>query len=785
MFKNYLKTAYRNLWKNKTYSFLNIFGLAIGIACAGLIFLWIEDEMSYDEYNAKQERVYQIMEHQAYEGKKYTFAATPGLLGPTLMTEMPGFQHTARATWQQTVLFSLEDKTIFERGFNADSSIFDIFTFEFVQGNKNKAFDQLHSVVISQKMAKKFFGNDNNIIGKTLKVDDADLYAITGVYKDLPENVTFKADWIIPFKNFYNKNDWLQYWGNNGIQTFVEVNENVDIAALNKKLYDYIGSKDTNAVAKAFLFPMKDWRLRNKFEEGKQVGGRIQFVRMFGIIAWVILLIACINFMNLATARSEKRAREVGVRKVMGASKGLLIAQFIGEALFLSFLSLVLAVGIIALLLPLFNTLIEKQLSMNVLAPTHLFSLVSIGLICGLIAGSYPALYLSSFNPVSVFKGLKMKAGGAAFVRKGLVILQFTISIILIISTIIIYQQINHIKSRDMGYNKDHLVQSGLQGNMMRNFAAIKQDLISGGLAENVAMSDLNMLYMGSQTSNFNWDGKEAGKDYLITVDYVSPEYIPTTGLKLASGRNFYADSKQDSGSIIINETLAKLMKKKDVVGSIILRDTAKLTVIGVVKDFVYGDMYGQSDPLVFLCYPDNFGYLYLRIPQSANIEGTMGRIETVIKKYNPGYPFNYIFVDQEFDRQFKSESLIGKLSRVFAILAIIISCLGLFGLSAYTAERRTKEIGIRKVLGASVGGLTRLLSREFLQLVIISAVIAFPIAWWAMHSWLQDFAYRVGINAWIFLVAGLLAIMIALVTVSFQAIRAALSNPVKAIRSE
>jgi putative ABC transport system permease protein len=790
MIKNYFKTAIRNLWKNKTYSFLNIFGLATGIACAGFIFLWVEDEFQYDHNNTKINQVYQVLENQAYEGKTYTFSATPGPLAEAMKSEIPGIKNACRTTWDQYILFSLGDKAIYETGFFADSSIFSIFTIPFTQGKKETAFEQLHSIVISEKMAKKFFNGIKNIIGKTLKVDNTEEYMVTGVMTDLPENSSMRFDWLAPFKIYLDKNKWLQQWGNNGIQTYAELDTKTPADNINKKLNGYIKSKDTSAIARPFLLSMNDWRLRSKYEEGKYAGGRIQYVRMFGTIAWIILLIACINFMNLATTRSEKRAREVGVRKVLGAGKRILIAQFISEAIFMAFLSAVLAVALIYMVLPLFNTLVEKHLTVGLNNPSHITALVFITLVSGLIAGSYPALYLSSFNPIRIFKGLRVKDSAPAMIRKGLVILQFTISISLIIGTIIIYQQIQHIKGREMGYNKANLIQTGLQGDMQKNFQAIKQELISAGYVENVALSNLNTLYMGSQTTDFRWEGKDPSKKVLITQNFVTPEYISTSGMKLKSGRDFYPAAKTDSMSVIINETLANMIGKGDPVGKILISDTSATggihyTIAGVIKDFVFGDMYGKSDPLVMFSYPEYYGYMYIRLKPNVNTEKAMAKTESIIKKNNPGYPFNYIFVDEEFNRQFKSEMLIGKLSRVFAVLAIIISCLGLFGLAAYTAERRTKEIGIRKVLGANVTGIAGLLSKEFIQLVGISAIIAFPLSWWAMHQWLQNYAYRVTISWWVFIVAGVTALLIALITISSQAVKAALMNPVKSLRTE
>ncbi len=584
---------------------------------------------------------------------------------------------------------------------------------------------------------------------------------------------------------YVKNNQWLLEWGNNGIQTFVELAPTTSAATINKKLYGYIQTRASDAVARPFLISMHDWRLRNHFEEGKQTGGRIQYVRMFSIIAWIILLIACINFMNLATARSEKRAREVGVRKVLGAEKRMLVVQFIGEAIFMAFLSVVFSLLMLLLLLPAFNTLVEKHLVLGLGNPSHIITLAAIIFICGLVAGSYPALYLSSFNPVSVFKGLKLKGGSAAFIRKGLVILQFTISIVLIISTIIIFQQIQHVKNRELGYNKDNLVQTNVQGDLVKHFAAVRQDLIGTGKVKDAGLASLGMLWMGSSSSNYSWQGKDPNKKILITQDGIDPNYIPTVGLQLIQGRNFLPVAAQDSMSFIINETLAKMMGMENPVGQIIKQDTVPFKVVGVVKDFVYGDMYGKSDPLIFYCKPEWADYVYIKLKNADKSEEALARIESVMKTDNPGYPFDYRFVDEDFNNQFKTEALIGKLSRVFACLAIVISCLGLFGLAAYTAERRTREIGIRKVLGASVPRITRLLSKDFIQLVFISAVVAFPLSWWAMHNWLQNYAYRIQISWWVFFVAGILAIVIALLTISFQAIKAAVSNPVKNLRTE
>lgn len=615
---------------------------------------------------------------------------------------------------------------------------------------------------------------------------------ITGVIKDLPENVSFKFDWLAPFKIYYDQNDWLQKWGNNGIVTYVETEPNANTAAINKKLSGFVQTKDNDAIAKMSIYPMNRWRMYNSFDtNGEEREGQLKYVNLFSLIAWIILIIACINFMNLSTARSEQRAREVGVRKVLGAGKKKLISQFIGEAIFMSFLSTLVAVFVVYLALPSFNTLVQKQLSFEVFQPRHFGSLLLIMLLCGLIAGSYPAFYLSSFNPIKVLKGQKMGSGGSAgFIRKGLVILQFAVSIILIISTIIIYRQIQHVKERDLGYNRQGLIYIGLTGKIKENFGVIKNDLMQTGVVQNASLSSQSVLQLGSNTGDFTWAGKDPNKQLLISVDNVSPEFISTTGMQLKAGRDFYTDIKSDSNNVIINESLAKSMGAKNIVGSIISRPNEKgqlhnLTIVGVIKDFIYNDMYAPASPLILFPDTSYVTFLSVRLKENTDIKNALSKIETVMKTDNPGYPVEFNFVDDEFNHLFKTETLIGKLAMIFAVLAIFISCLGLFGLAAYTAERRTKEIGIRKVLGASVKGLAGLLSKDFLKLVAISCLIAFPLGWWMMNTWLQTYAYRIKINWMIFLIAGLLAITIALLTVSFQAVKAAMSNPVKSLRSE
>ena len=809
MIKNFFKTTIRTLWKNKGYSFLNIFGLAIGITCAGLIFLWVEDEVNFDSNNLKKDRLFIVKTNNKVDNGVFTHSSTPGPLAPSLQSQMPGVANTCRTTEGNTsMLFTTGDKSVYALGKYTEPSLFSMFTLPFVEGNAANAFTQLHSIVITEKTAKKFFGDEKNILGKAVRMDNKQDYVVTGVLKDLPENSSLQFEWLAPFKVWYDENEWAHKWDNFGLTTYVELKPGVNVLALNKyllnPLYDFTTQKNESSVSTVheFLFSMNDWHLRNDFDNGKETGnGRIQYVHLFSIIAWIILFIACINFMNLATAGSEKRSKEIGVRKVLGAGKKTLVFQFIGEAICMALLAAVVSIFIMTLLLPAFNLLVQKNLSLSLTNPPHLIALLLLALICGLVAGSYPSLYLSSFNPVFVLKGIKLKTGSAAVIRKGLVVMQFAVSIILIIGTIIIYKQIQHVKSRDLGYNKNNLIQIDAQEDLVKNFSSIKQDLLNTGIAENAALADHETISGGNNTTSIDWQGKAPNSNIVISQRLVSPEFMSTIGMHIIEGRDFGQDDAIQFGlnrmpkdsnqvfNVIVTQSMEKLLGKGSAIGKTLQRQgnngTSHMVVTGVVKDYVYGDMYGQSAPVIFYYIPQAARLLYVRVKQQSNLETALAKIGAVLKKDNPAYPFEYKFVDDQFNAQFLSEMLISKLSRVFAALAIIISCLGLFGLAAYTAERRTKEIGVRKVLGASVSGIATLLSKDFLKLVSLSCIIAFPVAWWMMHSWLQNYQYRIEISWGIFLIAGLLAILIALTTVSFQAIKAAVANPVKSLRTE
>ena len=810
MLNNYFKATVRNILKNRGYSFLNIFGLAIGIACAGLIFLWVEDEQSFDSNHLKKDRLFIVKTNDKVDNGVFTHSSTPGPLAASLQATIPGVANTCRVKEEgASISFTAGNKAVYASGNYAEPSLFSMFTLPFIEGRAGTAFQQLHSMVITEKTAKKFFGDEKNVIGKTVRMDNKQDYMITGVLKDLPENSSLQFEWLAPFEVWYDENkEWAKEWNNFGITTYVELKPAADAVAINRQLlnplYDFTTQKNESSVSTVheFLFSMNDWHLRNDFDNGKETGsGRIQYVHLFTIIACIILFIACINFMNLATAGSEKRSKEIGVRKVLGAGKNRLVFQFISEAVFMAFLASFVAVVIIFLVLPAFNLLVQKNLSPGLATPAHVTALLLLAVTCGLVAGSYPALYLSSFNPVFVLKGIKLKTGSASIIRKGLIVAQFAVSIVLIISTIIIYRQIQHVKSRDLGYNKNNLVQIDAQADVIKRFPSIKQDLLQTGVVENAALADHETISDGNNTTNINWQGKNPNSNIIISQRLISAEFLSTTGMHMMEGRDFVPadavalnDKRMPKDSlqpmnVIITQSMEQLLGNGSAIGKMMERPgnrgTIKLIVTGVVKDYVYGDMYGKSAPVIFFDIPQETKLMYVRIGANSDVETALAKIGGVMKKDNPAYPFEYKFVDDQFNAQFLSETLISKLSRVFASLAIIISCLGLFGLSAYTAERRTKEIGVRKVLGASVPGIATLLSKDFLKLILLACVIAFPVAWWMMHSWLQGYEYRITISWLIFLVAGVTAMFIALLTISFQAIKAAIANPVKSLRTE
>lgn len=792
MFRNYLLAAIRNLRKNKGFSILNISGLAVGIACAGLILLWVEDEVTYDHGVPDHDRIARVMEIQTRAGANPgPYSAAPGPLGPAILAEITGVKNVARTT-NNTALnlsFGIGDKVITRQGNYGDSSLLSMLGLKFVYGEAVHAFDQLHSVVLSQEFAEALFGAGVNPVGRQVQVDHKDNYVVKGVYKDLPENSTIRFNWLAPYANFEAANSWTKEWNASGIATYVQLDPKADPAAVDRQLARFMAKKANAPTAVLWLFPMNRWHLYSHFTDGRPDGkGDIRFVQLFTLIALVILAIACINFMNLSTAKSAERAKEVGVRKVMGAGKGKLVRQFIGESLVLSFVAMLLAVGIVCAAMPAFNQLVGKQLTIDLLNPVHAGAFLGIALVTGIVAGSYPAFYLSSFSPISVLNSIRLRAGSrAAFVRKGLVVGQFAISILLIICTTIVYQQVNYTRTRDWGFNWNNLVVTEVKGEIRPHFEAIRGDLLRTGVVDNVALSQTTVLNSGWwSTDDYQWPGKAASQDPSIDNEQVTASYFATEGMTIKEGRGFRDDTHAEDNNIVINESMAKLIGPGARPGYIIHQENRALTIIGIVHDFVYNNAFAMTaSPMILYGEPENANYMTVRLKPRVDLEAAMAKVGEVMRKDNPGFPFEYQFMDEQVAQMFKTETLTGRLAGIFTVLAIFISCLGLFGLAAYSASRRAKEIGIRKVLGASTQGLAALLSRDFVKWVLLSCLVAFPLGWWLMNGWLGDYDYRTTIHWWVFGAAGLGALGIALLTICVQAIRAAVASPVRSLRSE
>lgn len=794
MFINYFKTAWRNLRRNKTFSILNIAGLAIGIACAGLIFLWVEYNITFNHSIPDLKNIYVVENNQTYGKDEFTFNATSVLIKDALLHEFPGVVNASRDN-QATATISLGDKHLAQSGAYVDSAFMKMFGLKLIEGNATDALNGISEIAISHNLAKTYFGN-KDAMGKILLVDNQP-YKVSAVYKDIPQNMQFYGnDFFLPYQVFYNQHKQdggINAWGNNWTSTWVQLNPNTDLTAFNQKLRELIHQKAPRVTNESlWLYPLERMNLYGVFVNGKEdvSRGTIQYVKLFSLVAFIILIIACINFMNLSTARSEKRAKEIGLRKVLGSTRGDLIGRLLSESWMVAYFAVILSVIIIAMVLPSFNRLIEIHLQLNIFHPSHILFLILIGAACGLLAGSYPALYLSSFNPVRALKNQIVKnAGNVSIVRKGLVIVQFTISVVIIIAVMIVYLQIQYTKNRDLGFNKNNVLYVNVTPNLMKGYAPLKQNILSTDDVSSVSLGQFSPMNMYSNGGGWHWEGKPTNEDVLVTSVCTDADYLKTFGIQLQAGRGFSQNPNVDSMNIIINESFAKLMGKAGHVGSQIWQgDDPKnaMTIIGITQDFVYNEMNEiHPAPLVFYNYPANATYIFMKLKPTNNLQGTISALQTVFKKADDSQPFDYHFVDKDFDKKFRYQQFIGSLATIFGCLAILISCLGLFGLSAFMAEQRTKEIGVRKVLGASVASVIGLLSKNFLMLVVVSCVIAFPIAYWAVHDWLQSYPYRTPIHWWIFALTGILALLIALTTVSFQAIKAARTNPVKALKAE
>jgi putative ABC transport system permease protein len=787
MLKNYIKTAFRNIRKHPGYSIINIAGLAIGLACCSFILIWVVDELSYDKFHENAPYLYRVEENQYYSGRVYHVTVTPYPLAPALKQDFPEIIEATQYVGLGGQLLRYGEKASFETGIKAVApSFFRMFTYPIVKGDSNTALDDPLSVVISEEIAEKYFG-DEDPIGKVFSVNNRYDMKVTGVMKNVPNNSYLQFDMVIPYALLEKVGAVNDSMGTNSILTFVQLQKGVSLQQVNDKIRGFIKKHVPSSVTELELALYSRIHLHQYFGYGRDMG-QIKYVYIFSLIAFFVLIIACINFMNLSTARSANRAREVGVRKVVGALKGHIIRQFYGESVIYAFIALAFAVILVMLLMSPFNNLSRKELSLAILGNWQIIlGFIGVTLFTGLVAGSYPALFLSSFKPVRVIKGGLKSGTGSSLFRRILVVVQFALSIFLIIGTVVIYNQLQYMKNRDVGYDEEHLVYIPMRGQTERFYEALKNALVKDPRIVNVTGSTHRPSNIGSNSGGANWDGKDPDQVVLIGMSGVDYDYIETIGIELTEGRSFSKEYGTDqTEAFIVNEEVAKLMGKDSVVGekfSFVGRDGK---IIGVMKNFHYYSLRNKIEPLaIYMRPPDQgFNYTLIRIP-SENISASLDFVKETWQKVVPDFPFEYRFLVDDFEYYYRAEERMGGLLRYFSILAVLIACLGLFGLASFTAEQRTKEIGIRKVLGASASQITLLLCREFFVLVLLANFIAWPVAYFVMRNWLQDFAYRTSMGVFTFVLTMVLALVIALLTVSFQAVKAAVANPVDALKYE
>ncbi|MGC4035826.1 MAG: ABC transporter permease [Chitinophagaceae bacterium] len=802
MFKNNFKIAWRNLLKDRQFTLLNLIGLSTGLACTLLIFLWVNDELHVDKFNEKDNRLYQILKTAPNsDGTVSTFDGSQGMLAEELVKSYPEIEYAVPVRKEREAgILSVGDKHIKASWQFASKDFFKIFSYSLIDGNRSNPIADQYGVLLSDKLAKKLFNTTSDLIGKTITWSPGGefkgLYTINGVFEAPPSNATNQFDLIFNYSLYAEKEmgtmSDIDNWGSNSVSTYLLLRKGTDIEKFSSKIKDFTKAKiksipNSEGLLKwegdLLLQKYSDRYLYNRYENGKIAGGKIEYVRLFSIIAIFILVIACINFMNLSTAKAAGRMKEVGIRKVVGASRKLLVLQYLGESILMSLVAITIAIILVSLFLPTFKIITGKDLSLDFNAG-FILTLTGIAIISGIIAGSYPAIYLSGFKPVAVLKGKLKTSASESFIRKGLVIFQFTISIILIISVLVVYKQMKLVQTTNLGYNKDNVIKFTVEGKLRNNEATFINEIKKiPGVINASGMNGNFVGQAGHGGGGIDWEGKDPNlgiEYYGISGDY---NFMEILGLKMAEGRTFSTQFGSDSNSVIFNQSAIIAMGIKNPVGKVVSLWGKKKQIIGVAKDYHFESMYKKVGPAFIEYDPDN-QFIILKLRAGSEQE-TISKLEKFYKDFNQGLTFDYNFLDDEYQAMYSSEQRVAILSRYFAAIAIIISCLGLFGLTAFTAQKRRKEIGIRKVIGASVSNIAMMLSKEFFKLVVIAIIIAFPISWWAMHSWLNSFAYRVNISTIVFIVAASIILFITLLTVSFQAIKAALANPVKSLRTE
>lgn len=779
-----LKLAFRNILKHKSSFAINLTGLTTGLASAILIFLWVDDELKMDQFHEKSDRLFQVMEHQEYADNLMTTYSTPGLLAPALKEEIPEIEYATTTTWVNNFTLTVGDKSLKQEGWSVSEDFFNTFSFPLLQGDPNTVLKDINSIVFSQSAAERIFGTLEDIIGKSVKVNHENIFQVSGIFEDPPSNSTMQFDFATTFEHFKKENEWVAQWGNNGPLTIVTLHAGSNSQAVSDKIAGFVKEKNEQSNVTLFLKPYADTYLYGKYENGQQAGGRIEYVQLFSIIAIFILLIACINFMNLSTARASLRAKEVGVKKAVGAERFALIRQYLTESTLIAGLSLVLGLLIVWLSLPQFNLITDKTIRFQ-LTPNVIAIITGITILTGLIAGSYPALYLSSFQPVKVLKGEIKGSWGELWARRGLVIFQFSLSIILIVSVIVVYKQLEYTQNKNLGYQKDNLIYFDKVGKIEEQPNTFKERLQALPGVVNASYIGHRLVHRQNNTSGLNWEGKDPEDIILFENVGVDYDLLETVGVKLKEGRFYSQEFGSDTSKIIFNESAIEVMNMQDPIGKKIkLWDEYDMEIIGVVKDFHFQSFHEDIKPLFFRI-TDYATWITMARIEAGKEKMALEGIKDLYESFNPGFPFEYEFLDNEYAQLYEAEQRVATLSRYFAGFAVLISCLGLFGLASFTADRRKKEIGIRKVLGASVGNIMILLTKDFTRLVLVSIGLGLPAAFFLSQNWLDRFAYRIDLNLWFFIFSGILVLLIAWLTVSSQAFRSARTNPKECLRYE
>ncbi|MFM8914477.1 MAG: ABC transporter permease, partial [Flammeovirgaceae bacterium] len=763
MLRNYIKIALRSLLKNQTYSIINIGGLAIGLASSILIFLWVADEYSYDTFHTNYNNIYKVYNQAEWNGHIGTANSQPYPLREALLAQSSSIKQVVMTNSGEGNMLQVGENRINKYGLNATEDFFKVFTYEWLAGNPATALNDIGSIVITESTAKALF-NSTDVLNQTVRIDNADEMKITGVVKDSPKQSFLEYDYILPFSYYEKTNSWIRNfaktsWDSNSFQMYVLLQDGASKDEVQKSVANLIRNNNPQSpTAKLLLHPMSMWRLHSNWEEGVNTGGQIVYVRLFTAIAIFVLIIACINFMNLATARSESRAREVGIRKSIGSRRKELIFQFLGESITVTVFAFLLAIALIELALPSYNVLVNKNIFVDYGNSQLWLAAIGLVLLIGTLAGSYPSFYLSSFDAVKVLKGKVNLGKGASTPRKVLVTLQFGFSIFLIVGTVIIYQQIQFVKNRDMGYDRENLIQMWMNDEMRKNLAGIREELVSTGVVESVCKSNSPVTSIFSN-NEVKWQGKASTARVAFTIIATEYDYIRTMGVKMIEGRDF-SRAFNDSLSVIVNEAAVDLMGMGVTLGQQIEINENFFTIVGIIPDMVMDSPYTPVEPMVIIFDPTWSSTLTVRIKPNGDLQNSLAKIEGVFKKLNPSYPFQYHFTDVDFEKKFSSINLISRLAGIFATLAIFITCLGLFGLAAFTAEQRTKEVGIRKVMGASVSSLVLLISKDFSRLVIFAFLISAPISWWFLNNFLERYEYRVQVAWWVLLGVGVFALI-------------------------